>query len=74
MTRVLIRVPALQIANTRVPVKSITLKQSSGDIDMVRSADNFFLVTSGGPFSFPAIVTVTSVLGDVVTDTVRADS
>ena len=37
---------------------------------MVKSSDNYWILTSGGPFTFPASVTVTSIFGDVVTDTV----
>ena len=42
------------------------------DLPMVKSSDNYFILTSGGPFSFPASVTITSIFGDTVTDTVPA--
>ncbi len=34
-------------------------------------ADNYFVITQGGPFTFPTAIRVTSILGDTVQDTVQ---
>ena len=39
-------------------------------VKLTKSVDNYWLLTSGGPFSFPATIQLTSVLGDTVTDRV----
>ncbi len=41
-------------------------------VPAVRSADNYFLLTGDGPYQLPFAITVTSILGDTVRDTVHA--
>ena len=43
---------------------------TSNYVLMTRTVDNYWLATGKTPFSFPAQVTVTSMLGDTVTDVV----
>lgn len=54
----------------RVPVAYVTMTQGGQALSMTRSIDGYWLLESGGPFSFPASVTVQSIFGDMVTDTV----
>ena len=47
-------------------------KPCSGVFLFPAAADNYFLLTSGGPFAFPTDVRVTSILGDTVRDRVQS--
>ena len=48
------------------------MNQNGQDMTMTKTSDNYWLLQSGGgsPFSFPASVTITSIFGASVTDTV----
>ena len=64
----------MSVTNTRVPVQSVDIQLGQDFAAMVRTTDNYFQISSGTPLSFPAVVRVTSVLGDQVIDTVPATS
>ena len=55
--------------NTRVPVASLGIFLGGSLHPATKTQDNAFIITEGGPFKFPIGVQLTSVLGDVVNDT-----
>ena len=64
----------VSITNTRVPVAGVSIRPQ-GETDfavMQGTSDNSWLLFSGVPVTFPADVRLTSVLGDVVNDTIPA--
>lgn len=64
----------MSVTNTRVPVQSVSLSIGGAYALMKRTIDNYFVLFSGSPVTFPASVQVTSILGDTVTDTINAAS
>lgn len=62
----------MKVSNTRVPVSALSIKTQgqSSFAAMQSTNDNSWLLFSGVPLTFPADVLVTSVLGDVVNDTI----
>lgn len=62
----------LQVANTRIPVRSAHWYARGGWWPMARTADNYFRLQSpdGVAWTFPARVRLVSIFGDVVFDTV----
>lgn len=64
----------MSVTNTRVPVQSVSLSIGGAYASMKRTIDNYFVLFSGNPVTFPADVQVTSILGDTVTDTINAAS
>lgn len=58
----------------RVPVAAASIALPDGTLQaMSKTVDNYWLATSG-PYTFPAAVSLTSVFGDIVTDTVNVAS
>jgi len=62
----------LQIRNHRVPVQGVSLQVGSSFTAMSRSSDNFFILSSGGPFSTPLTIQVESIDGQQLTDTIAS--
>lgn len=62
----------LGITNTRVPPASVELSVNGQYAAMQRTIDNYFVLSSGTPVAFPASVRVTSIMGDMVEDTIGA--
>ena len=48
----------------------MTFSQNGQDLVMTKTSDNYWLLDGGGPFSFPASVSITSIFGATVQDTV----
>ncbi len=60
----------VSVTNARVPVQKMMINIAGSSAMMTRSIDNYFIFVSGTKFSFPISVTLTSILGDVVTDSI----
>jgi len=60
----------LAVVNTRVPVASVLIYQNGNAVVMTPTSDNYWVLFSVVPIVFPFAVTVTSVLGHSVNDTV----
>jgi expansin (peptidoglycan-binding protein) len=62
----------LQIRNTRYPVYAVSILQNGAYHALARTSDNFFTAgpTVTFPLAFPLGVQVTSVTGDIITDSV----
>ena len=62
----------IKVANTRVPVAAVSLRTQgeSSFAGLQSTNDNAWLLFSGTPVTFPADVMLTSVLGDVIMDTI----
>lgn len=60
----------VRVLNARVPTSKMTATVKGQTRDMTPTQDNAFLLTEGGPFSFPIEVHLTSIQGDTVTDTI----
>ena len=60
----------LGITNTRVPPASVELSIGGQYAMMQRTIDNYFVLSSATPVVFPATVRVTSIMGDMVEDTI----
>lgn len=60
------------VANSRVPVGGVSIRTGgqSSFAEMIHTSDNGWLLNSGVPLVFPADVMVSSVLGDVIMDTI----
>ena len=58
----------MKVLNTRVPVDSVSMMISGKSVAMTRSQDNSFIMSSGGPFSWPIDIELTSIYGDKVID------
>ncbi len=60
----------VRVLNARVPTHTMTAIIAGKPQNMTPTQDNAFLLTGGGPFSFPLPVQLTSVQGSTVTDTI----
>ncbi len=58
----------LKVLNTRVPVETVQMKVGDDYIGMMRSRDNAFIMSTGGPFVYPLRLRLTSIDGDIVED------
>ena len=54
----------------RVPVAAVTFSHNGQDVPMTRTVDGYWLVSGDGPYTFPAPVTITSIFGAAIQDTV----
>lgn len=58
----------------RVPVSAVSIATPAGTMEaMARSVDNYWIADSG-TYTFPTTVSITSIFGDTVTDTVNVAS
>ena len=62
----------LRVLNGRVPTRAMAAKVGGSYRPMTATQDNAFLLTEGGPFTFPLAVQLTSVQGATVTDVIAA--
>lgn len=62
----------VSVTNARVPVKSMQISLGGSFATMTRTLDNYFQLISGVPVKLPATVSLTSILGDTVTDVIPA--
>lgn len=56
----------------RVPAASVQVLVNGQWVTLTRTSDNYFELTSGGPFTYPLQTRVTSVLGDSFDDTIAS--
>lgn len=57
-----------------MPVSAVSIATPDGTMEaMSRSVDNYWIADSG-TYTFPAAVSITSIFGDTVTDTVNVAS
>ena len=56
----------------RYPVKSFRILKNGAWLTAANTTQSFFVVSSGGPFSFPLTVELTSVMGEKVQDVIKS--
>lgn len=60
----------VRVLNGRLPTRAMAAKVGGAYVPLTATQDNAFLLTSGGPFTFPLEVQLTSVQGSMVDDVI----